>query len=185
MSRPLLLYSYMWMGTFETVAGLFAYFWVFAQSSISPSQLFNTAQNNWAETGNIPFCYGTHNNKTLPCLTSQEQANLAAIAASSFFLVLVLAQGFHVFMCRTSRISYFKHKHSNPLVFYGVVVQLVICCLFVYVPGVQPAFFSGNVSYPGWVCLAIVGVCIWIFNEWRKWYFIGHPDSFITRELRW
>ena len=184
-SRPLLLYAYLWMGTFESVAGLFAYFWVFGNYGIEPSQLFNTATNNWAQYNNDPFCYGSHNNITLPCLKTDEQASIAAIAASSFYLTLVLAQGFHVVMCRTSRISILKHKHSNPLVIYGIIIQLVICIIFVYVPGVQPAFFSGNVGYPGWVCLAAVGVVIIVFNEWRKWYFIGHPDSFITRELRW
>jgi len=181
-ARPLLLYSYLWIGIIETILAMFAYFWVFANKGISPSQLWLTSDNHWATANNDPFYYGPGNSLNL---TSDAQATLAFQAASSYYLVIVLGQGFHVFMCQTSRISWFKHNHDNTLIYFGVAVQLFLAMIFIYVPGVQSAMSSADVGYPGWVCLGIVGIVIWAFNEWRKWFMLKYPDSKFTREIRW
>jgi hypothetical protein len=88
-------------------------------------------------------------------------------------------------MCTTSRVSFFARKHDNPLLLYGILAQLLLCIIFVYVPGLQTALNSGDVGYPGWICLGISGVVIVAFNEWRKRYMQKNPGTRLTRELLW
>jgi sodium/potassium-transporting ATPase subunit alpha len=198
-TRPLLIYSYLMMGLFESGAGLFAFFWTFWDYGYSPSNLFYSGDHHWnpavvdnqyfdCSWSNITTANGTTSTAGPYgplCISPSDQITKAGYAASGYYIAVILSQCCHVFMCKTTRISYFKHKGFNHVTIYGIGWAVILMIIFVYVPGLQTVMGSNNASYYGYATAAGSGACIWIFNEWRKWYIRTHPGTRMAYELTW
>ena len=90
-----------------------------------------------------------------------------------------------MYMCKTTRVSIFKHRRDNPLSYYGTLIQFTLCIIYVYVPGVQVVMGSGSADYKPWVVLFFLGVAIIVFNEWRKYRIRNFFHERLSKELCW
>eukprot|EP00042_Codosiga_hollandica_P057859 m.863267 g.863267 ORF g.863267 m.863267 type:complete len:1278 (+) comp59699_c0_seq1:464-4297(+) len=192
-SRNLLIYSYLIIGLVHSAGGLFAYFWTYwVQGGLSPTEIFYTADSHFNAADNDPFqCDITTDPVTNTTVESGEycssssQTDIAAVAAAAYYIVLVFGQAFHIWMCQTTRISWFNHRRDNVMMFYGVVLEILLLIIFVYIPGIQTALGSGNADYKPWVVTLFTGATIWIYNEWRKKKAREDPNGKVAEWTFW
>jgi sodium/potassium-transporting ATPase subunit alpha len=93
-------------------------------------------------------------------------------------------KAFHVWMCKTRRVSLFQHK-LNYITFAAVFIELCMLIIFVYVPGVN-TLLGGSMPWGySWLPCLGVGASIWIYNETRKWYIRKNPKSRLAKMLYW
>lgn len=93
-------------------------------------------------------------------------------------------QVFHVWMCKTRRVSLFQHK-LNYITFAAVFIELCMLIIFVYVPGVN-TILGGSMPWGySWLPCLGAGVFIWIYNEARKWYIRKNSKTRLAKMLYW
>lgn len=102
----------------------------------------------------------------------------------TIFTNFKLVQVFHVWMCKTRRVSLFQH-HLNSATFGAVFIELCMLIIFVYVPGVNSLLGSKTPWGYSWIPCLGVGVLIWVYNETRKLYIRKHPKSRLAKILYW
>jgi sodium/potassium-transporting ATPase subunit alpha len=120
LSLPLLLRSYTFLGLIEAGIAMAAFFWF----------LFS---NGW--TWGTPLAWAD------PLYRQATAVTLAAI---------VVSQVANVFACRSERVSMFRLGFfSNPFIFGGIAVELILLALIIYTPLGQLIFGTG--SLPAWV----------------------------------
>jgi len=180
-SFRVLCYSYLIMGNFQAIVCMLNYFRVFYYKyQITPLMLYGTAVNY--------FQYGAPDfvvNENVR-YKDFEQVNILDDVVSSYYVCLVFCQFFHIWMCKTRRISIFTHGITrNVVMIYGSLIQLAIMGLIVYVPYVQGAFSSSSVDAMYWTTTLIFAAFCWIYNEGRKWFIRHYPNGFAAKYLLW
>jgi sodium/potassium-transporting ATPase subunit alpha len=75
--------------------------------------------------------------------------------------------------------------YNNVVMNIGVLLELAIMCLIVYVPGVQNVFGSASVPGVYWAFSLISLVAFAVFNELRKLAIRNAPQHPVTRFLTW
>jgi magnesium-transporting ATPase (P-type) len=60
-------------------------------------------------------------------------------ANAAWYITLIMCQFWHIWTCKTRRVSIFKHRGvlENKVTWYGVVAALAIMIVCVYVPFLQ------------------------------------------------
>lgn len=98
---------------------------------------------------------------------------------------LTLFQVYHLWMCKTRRVSFFRHGIQNLMSVYAVILEICLIVIFTYVPGVQAVMGSSIPWGISWVPSIGVGVCLWVYNEGRKWYIRRYPNTRLAKVLYW
>ena len=68
-------------------------------------------------------------------------------ANAAWYITLIMCQFWHIWFCKTRRVSIFKHPgvYENRVTFYGVFIALAIMILCSYVPWLQDnVFYTAN-----------------------------------------
>ncbi len=87
------------------------------------------------------------------------------------FAGIVVAQVGNVLACRTSRVSVFRTRLSaNKWIVLGIVAQLSILSVIVYVPFMQQFFGTTGLDVADWVFLASLAVVVVLAEEIRKFF---------------
>ncbi|KAJ0392625.1 hypothetical protein ATCC90586_010877 [Pythium insidiosum] len=164
MSPPLLLYAYVVAGVIQTAGCFLAYAAVFWRHGLSLSDIFLTAEDHWQDDS-PPLC--TADQRT--CFDGAAQVRLMNEACSSWYIGLVFCQFWHVWMCKTRRVSIFRHGiSSNHTMIYGAIVAIALLVIFVYVPGLQSIMGAADVDYVPWLIALGAGLVIWTYSESLK-----------------
>uniref|UniRef100_K3X9U4 Cation-transporting P-type ATPase C-terminal domain-containing protein n=1 Tax=Globisporangium ultimum (strain ATCC 200006 / CBS 805.95 / DAOM BR144) TaxID=431595 RepID=K3X9U4_GLOUD len=96
---------------------------------------------------------------------------------------------FHVWMCKTRRISILRHELFNNIVMtYGSLLSLSIAVILVYVPALQDVTGSASVDYVPWLIALGTGSITWLYREDTK-CIVRRDDSdtkgFVAQHLTW
>uniref|UniRef100_K3WVZ4 Cation-transporting P-type ATPase C-terminal domain-containing protein n=1 Tax=Globisporangium ultimum (strain ATCC 200006 / CBS 805.95 / DAOM BR144) TaxID=431595 RepID=K3WVZ4_GLOUD len=103
----------------------------------------------------------------------------------SWYIALVTCQFFHVWMCKTRRVSIFKHGiFMNAGMIYGTLLLLSIAVILVYVSSVQDVMGSASVDYVPWFIALCTGSITWIYRESTK-YVARRDEGCIATTLTW
>ena len=96
-----------------------------------------------------------------------------------------MSQFCHIWFARTRQISIFKHGFGNSVTNFGVIIEIAILNLIVWAPGLQN--FFNTVDLPGiyWTPFVGAGICLFIFNETRKWWTRKYPKGKAAKYLLW
>jgi len=174
-SWNLLSYSYLIMGNIELLLAYFSFFMVFYKYNIPGSAIWGKANQYFIPTAND--YYG---------LNAEQQVNILTEAQSAFYVTVVFCQFFHIWMCKTRRVSFFQHGiGGNMMMIYGAVIEMALLVVIVYVPFLQPVFGSHAIDALYWTpALLFFPVC-WIYNEVRKYYIRKHPFGRVAKLLLW
>ncbi|OZC05937.1 hypothetical protein X798_07085, partial [Onchocerca flexuosa] len=139
-SRPLLIYSYAFIGTIITAGCIISFLFVYQYHNVELTDLFFTADNYWCrEAENYTISNGN-------VLTPSEQINIKGQAAAAWQITLVVSQVFHLYMCTTRGASFFRHPTANLVSIFAVVIEILLLNLFIYTPFAQ--FFLETQSPP-------------------------------------
>lgn len=139
LNRPLIVRALLWYGLLESVAAMSAYF-------------FLNWQQGW------------------PGAPLAQEGTLAyRMATTMTFATIVATQVGAVFGCRTDRASVFKiGLFSNRLILVGIVVQLCILGLLIYVPFLQRVFNTAPIGWVEWAFVLAWIPVIFLIDELRK-----------------
>jgi potassium/sodium efflux P-type ATPase len=139
LNMPLIARALLWYGLIEAVAAMSAYF-------------FLNWQQGWP---GVPL--------------AQEGTPAYRMATTMTFATIVAAQVGAVFGCRTDRSSVFKiGLFSNRLVLGGIVVELCILGLLMYVPFLQSVFNTAPLGLVEWAFVLAWIPIIFLVDELRK-----------------
>ncbi|TMW67398.1 hypothetical protein Poli38472_011018 [Pythium oligandrum] len=184
MSPPLLFYSYLVAGMINTTGCFLAYASVFWRHGISLSDVYMSVEDYWQD--DAPLLCETNGTR---CYDDKQQIDLVAQACSAWYVALVFCQFFHVWMCKTRRVSFFKHGiFNNATMIYGTIIELALLVIFVYVPGLQDIMGSASVDYVPWLIGFGAGMAMWIYSESIKHTARRQSpgqESIVVRNLAW
>uniref|UniRef100_A0A915B824 Cation-transporting P-type ATPase N-terminal domain-containing protein n=1 Tax=Parascaris univalens TaxID=6257 RepID=A0A915B824_PARUN len=113
------------------------------------------------------------------------QVDIRNQAASAYYLTLVMSQAFHIWMCATRRTSFFRHGANNVVTVYAVIIETLLVIIFIYTPGIQFVMGASPPPYKVWFFSLGAGICLWIFNETRKYFIRNWPYNNIVRIFKW
>jgi sodium/potassium-transporting ATPase subunit alpha len=139
MSLPLLLRAYAFLGPIEAMIAMGAFFWYLHL-------------NGW--TWGAPLEWSS---------SLYRQATALTLGA------IVLAQVANVFACRSDRVSVFKlGLFSNPLLLWGIGVELTLLALLVYTPPGNAILSTGPVPFWAWGLPLVGAAGLLLAEEGRK-----------------
>jgi len=146
LKRNTLLRSYGFVGPIEAAAGLIGFFWILQQGG-------------WVG-GDLPATDLLYQKATTMCLTA-----------------IIVCQIANVFVVRSPRLSIFQQGFlSNKKILVGIVIELVLIMLFVYVPSIQGVLGTQALGIKEWLFLVPFAVFLFVAEEFRK--------SIIRRRMR-
>lgn len=139
LTRKLVVKAFLWYGILGSIASVFSYFFV-------------NMRNGWP---GVPLADGTN-----PVYIRATAMALAAI---------VFSQVGAVFNCRTERQSVFRvGLFSNRQVNFGIVFELCLIMLLVFLPPLQMVFHTGPIDLYDFLFLCIWPPLILFIEEGRK-----------------
>ncbi|RYH05648.1 HAD family hydrolase [archaeon] len=181
-SFPLLFYAYGQAGIIITAACWFVYFRTFQHYGISPSDLFTNNNKFFPKNENHNFV--TDDGRVY---NGQEQLHILQSVQAGWYLMIVIGQAAHVWVCRTTTVSIFEHGFfSNQVTNIGAVLAICLGCFVVYCPGISYVVgtknpFSLDLFYAAlWVTAAL-----WSYTEGRKWFTRTYPQHWLNKILAW
>ncbi|KAF1319924.1 putative hydrolase, partial [Globisporangium splendens] len=181
MSSPLLLYSYMIAGMINVCGCFLAYASVFWRNGISLSDIYLSADIYWQDDA-PDFCTADGTK----CFTETQQDDILAEACGSWYIALVICQFFHVWMCKTRRVSIFEHGlFNNAVMIYGTLLSVSIAVILTYVPSIQDVMGSASADYVPWLTALGTGTITWVYREGTKTIARRDESSFVARHLTW
>ncbi len=175
----LLLYSYLQAGLVITGLSFLTYFLIFMKYGIPASALPFSSDTHWINSGAQNFTVGDLT------FTAEDQANILAEVQSGYWITLVMCQFWHVWMCKTRVISLFKHNMRNWTMNMGVIIEVCLLVIVVYVPFLHFPFGSANVDGYYWLVNLGMVVIIWPWAEIRKAITRKYPQSKFSRAFAW
>jgi sodium/potassium-transporting ATPase subunit alpha len=139
LTRGVLIRSYLFLGLFEALAGMAAYFYVMQS-------------NGWHWPQLVP-----------PTTVFYLQATTACLAG------IIVTQIANVFTCRSPHLSIFSLGFiSNPLVLVGVAIELLLAGFMVYTPLGNALFGCSPIDVRVWLLLIPFGLLLLLADELRK-----------------
>ncbi len=107
-----------------------------------------------------------------------QDGNIYAMATAMTFGGIVMVQVGNVFASRTDRMSIFKKGFfTNRLIIIGIVVELVLLAMLLYIPFLNKMFNTAPIGLKEWAFLLIWGPLILILDEIRKMILRGRDKK--------
>jgi len=179
-SAPLLAYAYLEVGVLECAACFISYTLVFATFGFTLSMLAFTDDLFFTSQSPMVCVSGR-------CYDSDAQLQVLQIVTATWYMTLILSQAFHVWMCKTRRVSVFRHSVlSNRVMIIGVIAELFIMVVCVFVPYFNELVMGATIPlWWSWIPGVACGLVVCFFNESRKFIFRHLPDSLFSRFFFW
>jgi sodium/potassium-transporting ATPase subunit alpha len=141
LTRAVLARAYLFLGVFEALAGMAAYFYV-----------MHTGGWHWPEL-------------VAPTATFYLQATTACLAG------IIVTQLANVFTCRSPNISIFTLGiFSNRLLLVGIIIELTIATLIIYTPPGNALFGCLPITADVWLLLIPFGLLLLGADEAQKFF---------------
>ena len=182
-TASLVAYSYLEIGVVEAIACLTSYIVAFATFGISMTDIAFT-DDKYFEDDSEDLCI---NDDEDDCYDSSQQINILQQVTATWYMTLIISQAFHIWMCKTRRVSFFKHPpFDNKAMIVGVIIELLLMVIFVFIPGLNTEVMSTDIPFWwSWLPGVICGVSICVFNEARKKAIRRRPRWLLSRALAW
>lgn len=106
------------------------------------------------------------------------------VASTMMVNIVVLSKIFYLFNIRTSQPVLSASFFTNPKAFWIIGIMLVLQLLLTYVPFMQAAFHTANMSLTGWAIALVSGFIILVITEIDKLIRIKHQKIIEARNTR-
>ena len=110
-------------------------------------------------------------------------------ANAAWYITLIMCQFWHIWFCKTRRVSVFKHPGvwQNRVTFYGVFAALAIMLICAYVPWLQRnVFFTADPpGLAAWVPHFFFLAFVLVYTEATKAMARKAPNSWFVRHFMW
>lgn len=121
--------------------------------------------------------------------TAQSDGGCACVQSNAaWYITLIMCQFWHIWFCKTRRVSVFKHPTlKNRTTYYGVFIALSIMIVCVYIPWLQDNVFY-TADPPGvqaWVPHFFFLVYMAIYTEGSKAFARANPEHWYVKWFCW
>jgi magnesium-transporting ATPase (P-type) len=138
---PLALRAYLFLGLIEAVAAMAAFFFVLHGGG-------------WKYGASLPLNDPLYLQATTACLSA-----------------IIVMQIVNVFVCRSTTRSVFSvGLLGNPLISWGVILEIALIVLIDYSPWGNLIFATAPISAQVWLFVIPFGFVLFIAEELRKWF---------------
>eukprot|EP01113_Clastostelium_recurvatum_P023597 TRINITY_DN2814_c0_g1_i1.p1 TRINITY_DN2814_c0_g1~~TRINITY_DN2814_c0_g1_i1.p1 ORF type:complete len:748 (+),score=241.46 TRINITY_DN2814_c0_g1_i1:1246-3489(+) len=163
----LAVYSYLWLGTVQAIAGFLNYFLVLGSYGIHPANAIFTS---------LTF-FRLDTNETFLGYSPETQLHILRKAQTAFFVGVVLTRIGVLLTCKTRRLSLFvslfggrtKQQKHNIVMYLAILAELAIVIILVNVPGVQDVFGTVSLDWHFWFVPLPFFVFLIAADEIRKY----------------
>ena len=178
-TRQVLFYSYVTSGIASSLVAMMAFFLVYVSHGMPVSALWMTAED-YFQPGAPDLVAGGQT------FSAERQWDIYTESVSAYYATVVANQFWHVFVCKTRFVSIFEHGFfSNPITLGGCACELALAVFFVYVPSLQPFFFTNALVGAFWLCSLVYAAFIFTFSEWVKKQARERPAGWAATNLAW
>ncbi|XP_044134056.1 potassium-transporting ATPase alpha chain 2-like [Bufo gargarizans] len=177
-NMPLLSYSYLHIAAMEAFSGFVNYFTILAEQGFLPARTIGL-RIEWEDKNinELEDSYGqewTYNQRLY-----QEWYNYSA-----FFVGIVVCQMMNAVIRKTRRNTLLTSNFfRNKIVFLGVLSQVVVGIILLYVPGLNEGLHFMPIRIQYWFCGIEYTILILVYDEIRKLLIRKFPGSWVDKEL--
>eukprot|EP00475_Leptophrys_vorax_P045386 TRINITY_DN9399_c1_g1_i1.p1 TRINITY_DN9399_c1_g1~~TRINITY_DN9399_c1_g1_i1.p1 ORF type:complete len:957 (+),score=325.90 TRINITY_DN9399_c1_g1_i1:346-2871(+) len=164
--RELLSWSYLQVGSIESLGAFCAYFWVFGIRGINFTSLWGLARSSGP--------YGSSNptdatiNGTF--FTGSQLNDYLFEAQTSYFLAIVICQYFVLYVSRVkSSYPWGRQMLINYRSYFSFVFSFGFACFCSYVPFMNTIIQTKAPPGQGFIPPIVAGVCVIIYEFIRRW----------------
>ena len=175
-----LSYAYLQASWIEVCFALIAYFSVFWKYGIMANELSGIVNTNFSDSSNNDFV-----TRSGQLYNSDQQNNILHECQTAYFLTIVMSQFAHIWFCRTRQKSVFSHGFRNAVCNYGVLLELAILVIVIYIPAFQPVFNTMTIEGKFWTPWIGSLIGLFLLNEVRKYWTRKYPKGKIAKYMLW
>ena len=160
----LLIYSYLQLGLLQSLSGFVNYGVVMANNGYSASDLFYN-RSYWMDQAKIDPTFWYE-------------------AQSAYFVGVVICRMVVLLVSETHTISFFNRSRKlfrNYYLVAGLVVNVALMVLLVYVPPINSAFGTAPLPWFSWIIPLPFAALIFLYDETRKWLLRNSSRAWIVR----
>ncbi|KAL0490061.1 sodium/potassium-transporting ATPase subunit alpha [Acrasis kona] len=177
----LLLYCYLQAGVVVSCGGFFAYLLVYARNGFEPSSLPLLYFNGYFQRGAAPLT-----NSVGSVLNEGDQLYLLHLGWSAFYAAILVGQWGNLLSCKTRNLSLFQHGIGTYWTVFAMVVQLIVACGIIYIPGLNMVFSAVQLPFLYWLAAVPFSFFLFGYNEMRKMMFRGMgKNNWIDKHVMW
>jgi len=163
----LLVYSYVYLGIIQSVAGFTMFFIQMSDFGISPGELVRTSG-----------LYFKLEAADFKGLNEAQQKEILFHAQTAFFVGIVLTRIAVLINCRTRVRSVFHQGFRNIPLNVGMLVEITIALVIVHVPGVNTVFGARPLDYKFWLIPLCFSVTLIAMEESRKFLIRNYSKKY-------
>ena len=172
-TRRLISFSYLQIGVMQALAGFFCYIVVLADYGYHPRTLLGNGLDWDDELLGDDETYECRYPDAEPC---QNQEEALKHAQTAFFVSIIIVQWADILICKTRKLSIFKHGIHNNVLLFGLFFETALGALLVYVPflnnlGTRP------IRFEHWLPALPFSLLIFSYDEIRKTFIRKHDKE--------
>lgn len=186
-SFPLLFYAYGQAGVILTGACYFTYFMTFISFGIPAKAIMHVNNQYFPATAGGNDDDGAVYTYNGQVFNATDQNNIMYQVQGAWYLMIVVGQACHVWVCRTTTVSIFEHGvFTNMYTNFAVLIAVGLGCFVTYTPGLQGIVGSANPSS----LLIFYGAlfttaALWGWSEGRKYFTRNYPSHWLNKYFAW
>jgi len=162
--------TYGMIGMIQAAAGFTCYFCVFASYNIFFEDISGTG-----------FKYIDVDEKFICGLNFDDRMYILRQAQTSFLVSIIVVQWTDVMICKTRTLSIFQQGMRNTVLLIGLLEELLLGLMLVYVPFAHAAFKTQSLDFVMWTYGIPFAFLILAFDELRK-YFLRTEREFYAEK---
>ncbi|KAH9416191.1 Sodium/potassium-transporting ATPase subunit alpha-1 [Dermatophagoides pteronyssinus] len=182
----LLQRAYLTIGIMISSAAFFSYFISMFFNGYSPLMLIGT-QHRWNNHNDtlprIDFHTSSRYHWNYIQTTFEERKSIQIEAQSAYFAGIIVMQWMDVIVCKTRRVSIFRHGMSNWVLNFSIIFETGLAATFIYTPVLNQVMQTNPVNWPSIVWALPFMFLMFLYEEFRKWIICRYSSSFFGKEL--
>lgn len=175
-TRKLIMMAYFQVGLLQAFAAMNGYFvmlymygFTFKELLFSRDMWYNERVDDYQDSHGQEW-------------TFVERQRLEILAQTSYYVCMVVVQIFDCLICKTRRLSLFQQGMKNHMLNLGILTEIVVSLLIVYVPIFNQFVYTAPVPWIIWMTAIPYAILLLILDELRKYMIRKYPGGWFERE---
>ncbi|XP_063217397.1 sodium/potassium-transporting ATPase subunit alpha-like [Bacillus rossius redtenbacheri] len=175
-NERLIAMAYGQIGVIQAAAGFFSYFIVMSENGFLPKRLIGIREQWDSKSVNdVVDSYGQE-------WTYQTRKKLEFTCHTTFFVTIVVVQWVDLIICKTRRSSIFQHGMRNWMMNFSLVFETALAAFLAYTPGMEKGLKMYPLKFHWWLAGVPFMICMWIYDETRRYILRRNPGGWVERE---
>lgn len=177
-SRKLIFFSLIQIGTIQAISGFTSYFLSMHRNGFPARSLFFTSREYFLHNAPDYVVDGV-------TYDAAHQMHALRQAQTAFFCSIIMTQLADNIICKTRFLSFFQQRSRNMVQLVGLCIAVLVAVLFAYVPGVETVLGTSPIGGVDWAIMLPFSVFIVCQDELRKYFIRKNPQGLVSKYTYW